>query len=131
MEKQLKETGEFENLYYYFEKRLEEIQEDYNEKIAHLQRKFFANSNYDIEIFEKKEFKDGCNYIDTINAIISVEEVKWKNKNCTRMEVNLVNSNQVFSIFLIDGKVIPSVGNKITFKYDYEYNKLSNVKIIA
>lgn len=131
MEKQLLETGEFEKLYYYFEKRLEEIELDYNEKIAHLQRKFFFNTNDNIEIFEKKEFKDGCNYIDTINAIISVEKVKWKNKDCTRMEVNLINSNQIFSMFIVADKQVPTVGSKITFKYDFEYNKLSNVKIVS
>lgn len=115
----------------YYETRLELLEKDFDNKIAHLQKKFFDNSNHNIEVFSPtEEFIDEKNYTSIVDNVLSVEEILWKEKTCYSVILSLKGSSRIYNVFVIDKKYIPTEGTRITFTYNLEYNKLGNFKII-
>jgi hypothetical protein len=121
----------FNNVINHFNKKLEQQEVDFNEKIAHLQKKFFDNSNHNIEVFiPTEEFIDDKDYTSTIEDILSIEEIIWKDKNCFNIVVTLKGSSRIYKVFIVERKNLPTKGSKVTFKYNLEHNKLNNFRII-
>ena len=119
------------NIVNHYDKRLEELENDFNEKIAHLQKKFFDNSNHNVEVFAPtEEFIDDKDYTSIIEDILSIEEIIWKDKNCFNLILTLKGSSRIYKVFIVERKNLPTEGSKVTFKYNLEHNKLNNFRII-
>ena len=121
----------FTKLVNHYDKRLEELETDFNEKIAHLQKKFFDNSNHNIEVFTPtEEFIEDKDYTSIIETIISIDEIVWKEKTRYNLKVTLKGSSRLYNVFILEKKYIPTEGTRITFRYNSEFNKLINCRII-
>ena len=115
----------------HYNKRLDQLENDFNEKIAHLQKKFFDNSNHNIEVFAPiEEFIDDKDYTSIIENILSIDEVLWKEKTRYNLKITLKGSSRIYTIFILEKKYIPTEGCRITFRYNEEFNKLVNCRIV-
>jgi hypothetical protein len=80
----------------------------------------------------KEKFIDGNTYLETIEELISIKEVKWDNKEFLDAEVKFVARPEIYKIFVLKSKA-PHIkgfnGAKASFKYDASTNKLTKLTI--
>jgi predicted nuclease with TOPRIM domain len=117
--------------------------QELNKNYDDLKERFIILNNYiqevDKENYEfriklikstpKESFKDGKNYSDIVDEIISSEIVQWNSKQFINMELKLVDRNELFKAFVPKGNE-PKVGNKVKFTYIITDNKLSKLKVL-
>lgn len=87
----------------------------------------------DLKDFQPKEkFIDGNTYMETIEELISIKEVKWDGKDFLDAEVKLFSRPEIYKIFILKSKAPHIKGfkdAKISFKFDETSNKLTKLII--